>query len=362
MMKKIIRLFTILAVMLLMCMPHATMAQNALMVDEYGLLTEEQIAECENKLQQISDKYNVDVVALIASDTDGKDLVPFADDYFDYNGYGRGADRSGIILVIDMHGREMYMSTRGRCITYFTDYGIESMADEIYPLLSGDFSEAILRYAQLCDYYMDTAINDKPIDIYYNRLYIHLTGADGHRINGHFTVYDVNGNPISGIYVDNGEGYTDILTEDTNATYTIRCDGISDKYKKPEDITVKGSEQYDITLTAERAPFDVMTGGAVSGGTGLLAALIGTGIMRSKNRSVRSKQDADRYIERGSFNLHGYHDHYLYSRTSRTARPRETERSSGGGGGGHGGSFSGGSSTHTSSSGATHGGGGRRGF
>ncbi len=361
-MKKIFRLFTILAVMLMMCIPYRTMAANALVIDEYGMLTEDQIADCENKLEQISAKYNVDVVALIASDTDGKDLVAFADDYFDYNGYGRGADRSGIILVIDMYGREMYISTRGRCIEYFTDYGIESIADEIYVMLGGDFSAAIMKYAELCDYYMDRAINDKPIDIYYNRLYIHLTGADGHRINGHFGVYDINGNYIASIYVDNGEGYTDILTEDTNATYTIRCEGISDKYAKPADITVRGSEQYDITLTAERAPYDVMTGGAVSGGTGLLAALIGTGIMRAKNKSVRSKYDADRYIERGSFNLHGYHDHYLYSRTSRSARPKPTESRSGGGGGGHGGSFSGGSSTHTSSSGATHGGGGRRGF
>jgi uncharacterized membrane protein YgcG len=361
MMKRITKLFTILAVALMVCVPWRALAQNALMIDEYGALTDTQIAQCETQLQQVSDKYGVDVVALIASDNDGKDIVDFADDYFDYNGYGRGTDRSGIILVIDMYGREMYISTRGLCIDYFTDYGIESIADEIYPYLAGDFEGAVSRYAQLCDYYMNAAITDKPIDIYYNRLYIHLSGEDGKRINGHFSVYDVNGVHIGNIYVDHGEGYTDILTEDTNAVYTISCDDVSSKYAKPEDITVRGSAEYDITMTAARAPYDVMTGGAVSGGAGLIAALIGTGIMKSKNKSVRSKYDADRYVERGSFNLRDHRDYFLYSRTSRSARPKETERSSGGGGG-HGGSFSGGSSTHTSSSGATHGGGGRRGF
>ncbi|MCR5067477.1 MAG: TPM domain-containing protein [Erysipelotrichaceae bacterium] len=360
-MKRLIKLSAILAVMIMMCMPFRALAENAHVIDEYGGLTSEQLYACEQKLQQVSDKYNVDVVAIIADDTDGKDIVAFADDYFDYNGYGRGAERSGIILVIDMNGREMYISTRGVCIDYFTDYGIECIADEIVDLIPNDFARAISKFGELCDYYMDRAINDKPVDVYWNRLYIHLTSEDGRRLNGHFAVYDNNGNYLTGIYVDNGEGYADIMSEDTQAVYTIRCEGISDKYRKPDDITVRGSAEYDIYMTAEKLPYNLLTGGAVSGSTGLLAALIGTGIMAGKNKSVRRKYDADTYVERGSFNLHNYHDHYLYSRTSRTARPKETHNGDSSSGG-HGGSFSGGSSTHTSSSGATHGGGGRRGF
>ena len=360
-MKRLIKLSAILAVMIMMCMPFRALAENAHVIDEYGGLTSEQLQECENKLQQVSDKYNVDVVAIIAQDTDGKDIVAFADDYFDYNGYGRGAERSGIILVIDMNGREMYISTRGVCIDYFTDYGIECIADDIVDLIPDNFAKAITKYGERCDYYMDRAINDKPIDIYWNRLFIHLTSEDGKPLKGSFAVYDNNFNYVSSIYVENGEGYADIMSEDTQAMYLIRCESISDKYKKPEDLTVNGSAEYDIYLTAEKKPFNLLYGASVSGSTGLLAALIGTGIMAGKNKSVRRKYDADTYVERGSFNLHNYHDHYLYSRTSRTARPKETHNG-GSSSGGHGGSFSGGSSTHTSSSGATHGGGGRRGF
>ncbi|MBO4218209.1 MAG: TPM domain-containing protein [Erysipelotrichaceae bacterium] len=361
-MKRLIKLSAILAVMIMMCMPLGVLAKQSLVIDEYGALTAEELNACEQKLQEVSDRYDVDVIALIANDTDGKDLIDFADDYYDAHGFGRGSDRSGIMLVIDMGGREMYMTTSGKCIEYFTDYGLECIADEVVDLMGDDFSKAIIKYGDLCDYYMNRAINDKPVDIYYNRLYIHLTSEDGKRLNGHFDVYDNNGNYIAMIFVDNGEGYTDVMSEDTNAVYTIRCEGISDKYRKPDDLTVRGSAEYDIYMVAEKLPYNLLTGGAVSGSTGLLAALIGTGIMKGKNKSVRRKYEADSYVERGSFNLHNFHDHYLYSRTSRTARPHESSSHSSSSGGGHGGSFSGGSSTHTSSSGATHGGGGRRGF
>ena len=261
-----------------------------------------------------------------------------------------------------MNGREMYMSTRGKCIDYFTDYGLEEIADEVVEVLGDDFEKAIIRYGELCDEYMYAAINDKPIDFYYNRLAIQLYDEDGKAVSGHFSVYDASGNYITTIYVDHGEGYTDIGTQDTNAVYTIRCDGISDRYSEPAPVTVHGSAEYDIRITVDRAPYNLLTGGAVSGSTGLLAALISCGIMKGKNRSVHRKYEADNYVERGSFNLTNYHDHYMYSTTSRTMRPREHSDSGSPGGSVHGGSFSGGSSTHTSSSGATHGGGGHRGF
>ena len=359
-MKRIIKLFTILAVMFMMSVPLSTSADTALIVDETGELAPERLEICQQQLQMVSDKYDVDVIAVIAADTDGKDIVDFADDYFDYNGYGRGAGRSGIIMVIDMNGREMYLSTRGKCIDYFTDYGLETIADEVYVFLPGNIEVAVAKYVELCDRYINAAITDKPIDFYYNRLYIHLNDEKGNPLNGHFSVYDANGDYITMIYVDRGEGY--VGTEDTNAVYVIKCDNITDKYNRPADVTVRGSEEYDISMVAERAPYDLLTGGAVSSSSGILAALIGCSIMKAKNRSVHSKYEADRYVERGSFNLTNYHDHYMYSKTSRTARPRETHSSGSSGGGGHGGSFSGGSSTHTSSSGATHGGGGRRGF
>ena len=76
---------------------------------------------------------------------------------------------------------------------------------------------------------------------------------------------------------------------------------------------------------------------------GLAAALIVTGVMKSKLKSVRPQADARQYA--GNFDVTLANDLFLYRTVSRTARP---ERNSSSGGGG--------SSRHTSSSGRSHGG------
>mgnify|MGYP003166317962 CR=1 FL=1 len=80
---------------------------------------------------------------------------------------------------------------------------------------------------------------------------------------------------------------------------------------------------------------------------GLVTALIVTGVMKSRLKSVAPQRDATSYVRQGSMKLTNQRDLYLYREVHRTERPKETDSGS-----------SGGSSTHTSSSGTTHGGGG----
>ena len=80
---------------------------------------------------------------------------------------------------------------------------------------------------------------------------------------------------------------------------------------------------------------------------GLITALIVTGVMKSRLKSVAPQRDATSYVRQGSMKLTNQRDLYLYREVHRTERPKETDSGS-----------SGGSSTHTSSSGSTHGGGG----
>ena len=80
---------------------------------------------------------------------------------------------------------------------------------------------------------------------------------------------------------------------------------------------------------------------------GLVTALIVTGVMKSRLKSVAPQRDATSYVRQGSMKLTNQRDLYLYREVHRTERPKETDSGS-----------SGGSSTHTSSSGSTHGGGG----
>ena len=80
---------------------------------------------------------------------------------------------------------------------------------------------------------------------------------------------------------------------------------------------------------------------------GLIAAVVTVLIMRSKMNTAKMQKSAANYLKDGSFRLRQRSDMYLYSRVSRTARPKNT--SSGGG-----------SSVHRSSGGISHGGRGGR--
>ena len=77
---------------------------------------------------------------------------------------------------------------------------------------------------------------------------------------------------------------------------------------------------------------------------GLVVALIAILIMRSTMNTKTSQRAAAEYQVDGSFNLRKHQDLFLYSRVTKTAKPKDTSNSSSG------------SSVHTSSSGRSHGG------
>ena len=108
-------------------------------------------------------------------------------------------------------------------------------------------------------------------------------------------------------------------------------------------IKAQSGEPYDVeNLPEETIPFYMIF--LISLVVGFVIALIVTGVMRSRMKTVHMKPDAADYMKDGSLHINRSRDIFLYHQVTRTAKPKE--ESSGGGG----------SSTHTSSSGETHGG------
>ena len=68
------------------------------------LLDDGQKEELEAKLDQVSEDYGCDVVVVTEETLDGAVPQDYADDFFDYNDYGMGEDKSGILLF-DNHVR-----------------------------------------------------------------------------------------------------------------------------------------------------------------------------------------------------------------------------------------------------------------
>lgn len=176
MLKKILSLIAA-AVMLVTLNCMTAYAENSdKVVDDADILTDSEEAELEDMILNIIEEHGrkYDIAVVTTYGTNGRSIEAFADDYYDYNGYGYGSRNSGIILAIDMEERAYYMSTCGDGITVFTDYGLEHLdSDFVSFLSSGDYAAAFRHFAEGSDELIDHyESNGSPYDIQRNKHYI----------------------------------------------------------------------------------------------------------------------------------------------------------------------------------------------
>ena len=84
--------------------------QKERLTDSAGLLSSVENEELLRKLDEISVRQACDVVIVTTNGLGGKTPTEFADDFFDYNGFGIGPDADGILLMISMEDRDWAIS------------------------------------------------------------------------------------------------------------------------------------------------------------------------------------------------------------------------------------------------------------
>lgn len=171
-MKKIFALLTTAILLITMTLP--VMAAEEIpttrmlprLVDDGDLLSDAEEQQLLTKLNEISERQECDVVIATVNTLGNKSSEAFADDYFDYNGYGMGNDRAGIILVVCMEYRDYAISTCGYGITAFTDAGISYMEERFLPDLSaGNYASSFNKFADLSDDLLTQARQGTPYDV-----------------------------------------------------------------------------------------------------------------------------------------------------------------------------------------------------
>lgn len=136
------------------------------LVDEANLLTDSGESELLAMLDEISERQKVDVVVAIVNTLDGKSPRTYADDFFDYNGYGFGADADGILLLVGMEDRDVYISAHGYESVAITDAGCDSILDAVVSELGdGAYLDACKTYAGMCDTFISQAKNGNPYGV-----------------------------------------------------------------------------------------------------------------------------------------------------------------------------------------------------
>jgi uncharacterized protein len=130
-------------------------AENLKVNDYANLFTEDEIQRLTLSIEEIINKHNIDVVIVTTNDVEGKTSRDYADDFYDYNGYGLDELNSGLLFLINMEDREVYISTCGYVIDYFTDARIDSILDLVYEDLSkGKYYDSAKKFLDNVDYYM----------------------------------------------------------------------------------------------------------------------------------------------------------------------------------------------------------------
>lgn len=153
-------ILTIFLLLLLLLQPIKTFTEKTLVIDEANLMTEEEVLDLNEKALALSEEYNMDIVIVTTDYLEGKTSREFADDYFDYKGYGRGDSYDGLLFLIDMENRIPYISTSGIAIRYLTDERLDNILDFAYDsgLGDGDFYRAALGFLQATEDYLQRGI------------------------------------------------------------------------------------------------------------------------------------------------------------------------------------------------------------
>ena len=120
------------------------------------LYTDEEEKEIYDKIQAFIDTRQLDLVVVTISKNPKGSAMVYADDFYDYNNFGLNETRDGLLFLIDMDTRELWISGTGKGEERYPDLKIDDILDETFQ----KFSDKL--------YYEGTLNVIKTIDSYYN--------------------------------------------------------------------------------------------------------------------------------------------------------------------------------------------------
>lgn len=231
-------------------------------VDMANILNSEQTSQLEQKITQVINNCQMDVVILTTCLNNGKNMVDFADDYYDENDYGIDLRKSGLILVLSLQDNEWYISTSGVAIDTFSDWGIEYLGKVMKPsLVDRNFYQAFEDFVSYTEKFNVQAVTDKPYDRYNQ---------------GDLPNLDVD----EEVVFDNQDNSEPKIKMDSNKRILISL------------------------------------------GAGLIIGFIISFIRMGKLNTKKSVKNANEYVKENSFKLTKSNDLYLYQTVTKRARPK----------------------------------------
>ena len=107
-------------------------------IDSAGLLSAADAASLQDLADTISLNYNFDLVIVTENDIGNAEPKDYADDFFDYNGYGIGQERDGCLFLVVIGTRDYWFSTSGRGTGIFNDAAAAKLEKDVLNSLRND--------------------------------------------------------------------------------------------------------------------------------------------------------------------------------------------------------------------------------
>ncbi|WP_147535758.1 TPM domain-containing protein [Bacillus marasmi] len=112
--------------------------------DDANLLSEQERAEINEKALALSDQTQMDIVIVTTDDSQDKASSQYALDYYEEHGFGYQGTLDGVLYLINMDEREVYIFTRDKGTNYIDASRVDELLDLVYPSLAdGKYSESV---------------------------------------------------------------------------------------------------------------------------------------------------------------------------------------------------------------------------
>lgn len=127
--------------------------------DFADLLTDSEEKKLYQQATKFIKKTELDLAIVTVSDytkprCDGDCTRTYADDFYDYNEFGIGSRHSGVLFLVDMKTRTIYMTTTGDAMDMYNDYRIEQIMDAIYQEFTNqNYYDGIAKFMTILEKY-----------------------------------------------------------------------------------------------------------------------------------------------------------------------------------------------------------------
>lgn len=139
----------------------AEAADGKHLFDSIGVLTAGEQEGLEKELQQLENRSGQSAAIVIVENNQiSEDLERYADHLYQYGGLGKGSDRDGVLVVLDLGDdahRGVQIYAQGGAMRYFTDRAIDQILYDydgsgmLGPLKNGEWHKALERFTNAAE-------------------------------------------------------------------------------------------------------------------------------------------------------------------------------------------------------------------